>query len=181
MNAYNYQQRLRSIWEKAVAKYQDGERSAEDFFDVDESAFLASIGHTAQEVYDFAEDYVSGGEPDFETFALIADIRRSHFIQVMEGKSSGREVDTKDLPAKDLSVEGIEWLPRIIPKAKAKLRGEMSPDLMYGCGGDRKFFKTHDLHPAEFLRLVERHMDDDQRVIDWVVSHSKATAVNSTR
>jgi len=47
----------------------------------------------------------------------------------------------------DRRCAGIEWLPRIIPKTKAKLRGELR-DLMYCCGGDRRFFQAHSIHPA---------------------------------
>ena len=40
---------------------------------------------------------------------------------------------------------------------------------MYSCGGDRNFFRTHDIHPAEFLTLVWRNGDNDAATIDWVV------------
>ncbi len=72
------------------------------------------------------------------------------------------------LPPKDEQVDGIGWLPRILPKAEAKLRGEMPPDLMYGCGGDRKFFRTNSINPAELLRQVWQAKGDKQAVIDWV-------------
>ena len=78
------------------------------------------------------------------------------------------------LPAKTDAVHGIAWLPRIIPKTKAKLRGELPPSLMYCCGGDRNFFTTHDIHPAEFLSLVWRHEHADAAIVDWVVRRSKA-------
>ena len=78
------------------------------------------------------------------------------------------------MPAKTDAVRGIEWLPRIIPKAKAKLRGELPSSLMYCCGGDRRFFKTHDILPAEFLSLVWRHEHADAAIIDWVVRRSAA-------
>jgi hypothetical protein len=45
---------------------------------------------------------------------------------------------------------------------------------MYCCGGDRTFFKAHDIHPAEFLTLVWRHLQDDAAVINWVVQRSRS-------
>ena len=54
---------------------------------------------------------------------------------------TGHTVDMEQLPAKAAQVDGIAWLPRIIAKARAKLRGEMPPDLMYDCGGDRDFLE----------------------------------------
>ncbi|MGC9451440.1 MAG: DUF5069 domain-containing protein [Oceanipulchritudo sp.] len=174
MKHYDYQETLKKIWAKAVDLYEAGNREAGTYFDSDERAFLSSIGHTAQEVYDFAEDRVTGGEPDCETFLLIAAQRRHFYLNVMHGRSGDKVVDTGDLPPKSDQVRGIEWLPRIIPKARAKLRGEMSDDLMFCCGGDRKFFKTHDIHPAEFLAFVIDHFEDDEAIIDFVVSRSKA-------
>lgn len=170
--SYHYQVQLRHVWTHAVACYEAGERDAETFFDDKQRAFLRSIGATSQEVFDFAEDFVAGGDPDFETFALLADRRRSYFLQVQKGIHSERVVMNDELPAKDAEVAGMSWLPRILAKAKIKLRGEMNPDLMYGCGGDRRFLKKIDMHPAEFLALVERHIDDDNAVIEYVSSRA---------
>lgn len=172
-NHYGYQSQLKAIWTKAVDLYEAGNRDSSTYFNGEESDFLGSIGHTAQEVYDFAEDWVKSGEPDLETFLLIAAQRRDFFLQEMKGQNSTTVVDTPDLPPKTDSVRGIEWLPRIIPKARAKLRGEMSDDLMYCCGGDRRFFKQHQIHPAEFLSFVRTHFNDDEAIIDFVVGRSK--------
>ena len=79
-------------------------------------------------------------------------------------------MDSQTLPAKTDEARGIAWLPRIIPKAKAKLRGELPPDTMFCCGGDRNFFRTNDIHPSEFLRVVKDAGDDEETIIDWVVS-----------
>jgi hypothetical protein len=174
MNHHNYQQMLRAVWEKAVELYGNGQRGAETFFNEQEQAFLDSIGATAQEVYDFAEDYNNAQDPDFAIFAMVQDQRRSYFLEVQKGQRSDKVVGPDDLTPKDAEVEGIAWLPRIIEKARAKLRGEMDPDLMYGCGGDRKFFRTHDIHPSEFLRVVWMNEDNDRAVIEWVLARSKA-------
>jgi hypothetical protein len=174
MNNYTFQKDLKGIWEKAVTLYEAGNRECGTYFDASEIEFLKAIGHSAQEVYDFAEDWVARGEPDLETFLLVAAVRRHYFIHSMKGEWSDVVVDTVDLPPKADAVRGIEWLPRLMPKARAKLRGEMSDDLMYGCGGDRAFFKSHNIHPAEFLTLVMEHFDDDKAIIDFVVSRSEA-------
>ena len=176
MTHYDYTTKLHAVWEKAVAAYRAGQRGADTFFRPEETAFLASIGATAQEVYDFAEDYVASGEPDYTTFAALADIRRRYFLEVQRGQRSGQIVASETLPPKSEAVDGIVWLPRLLPKAHAKLKGEMNPDLMYGCGGDRRFFREHDIHPAEFLRLVEANLDDDAAVIEWVKARSPAVA-----
>lgn len=170
MNNYNYQKQLKAIWEKAVNLYQAGQRRAETYFDTDETNFLDTIGVSAQEVYDFAEDFVAAGEPDFTTFAMVHDIRRSYFLERQKGIRSEKRLDSASLPPKDSSVRGISWLPRIIAKANAKLRGELHPDIMYCCGGDRAFLKANDIQPAEFLRVVGENEEDDEAIIDWVVA-----------
>ena len=174
MNNYDYQRKLKTVWQKAVELYRKGNRDPSSFFSHLEGEFLQSIGASPQEVFDFAEDYVGGEEPDFTTFALIHNIRRRYFLEEQDGVASEKRIVTNDLPSKKAEVQGIEWLPRIIPKAWAKLRGEMPDDLMYCCGGDRRFFKQHDIHPAEFLELAWKHENDDGAIIDWVCRRSEA-------
>jgi hypothetical protein len=173
-NAINFHITLRAVYDKAIQLYKAGNMDSSTYFDAAEAGFLADIGHSAQEVFDFAEDAVKYGEPDFETFLLLASARAHYFRFYMNSTPSEAVVDTGDLPPKTEAVDGIEWLPRLIEKARAKLRGEMSDDLMYGCGGDRKFFKSHDIHPVTFLALVASRGEDTQAIIDWVRQNSKA-------
>lgn len=167
-----YTASLKQLWDRAVERYQNDERDPSAFFNAAETAILDSIGTTPQELFDFVEDWVQGGEPDFLTFALVTDMRRNYFLLRQNGRRSDKLVGPDDLPPKDASVRGIEWLPRILAKAKAKLRGEMNPDLMYGCGGDRKFFRENGILPSTFLQLVALNEANDEAVIDWVANHS---------
>lgn len=173
MSHYDFATAFRSLYEKAVGLYAAGRRGADSFFTPDETAWLASNGIAAQHLYDYAEDHNNyGGEPGFDIALGVEYIRRDYFLNVQQGKPSTRVADPDSWPAKDAVAEGIVWLPRILPKARAKLRGELPSSLMYGCGGDRKFFKTHDIHPAEFLNLVWRLDGNDAAIIDWVVRRS---------
>ena len=89
------------------------------------------------------------------------------------GEWSDKVVCSDDIPAKPEELEGIAYLPRIIAKARAKLRGELDPDLMFSCGGDRSFLKRNgNLHPADFLRRVWAAGDDDAQIAKWVKSCS---------
>ena len=74
------------------------------------------------------------------------------------------------LPLREAQLEGIAWLPRILEKARAKLHGELHPDLMYGCGGDRNFISKHNLHLADFLETVRRAGDDIAPVLAYARS-----------
>ena len=170
MQNYNYQQQLKQIWTDAVTRYQGGQKVADGFFDSETLAELAKIGLNTMDVFDYAEDFATREEPDFETFLLVHSVRRDYFFQVQKGVASEHTIDPAELPSKQNTVRGIEWLPRIIPKAVAKIRGELPPETMYGCGGDRRFFKTHNIHPAEFLTVTWAHENKPDLIVDWVES-----------
>ncbi len=173
MSHYTFAQTFRSLYDKAVVLYADGRRGAESYFNVDECAWLASNGITAQHLYDYAEDQNNHeGEPGYDIALGIEYLRRDYFLNVQHGKASTLVADPATWPGKTEAVKGIEWLPRILPKARAKLRGELPSSMMYGCGGDRNFFKTHDIHPTEFLNLIWRLDGNDAAIIDWVVRRS---------
>lgn len=173
MSHYDFPKTFSAVYDKATDLYSQGKRGADSFFIAEELDWLAANGITAQHVYDYAEDQCNAGEPGYDHALAIELIRRDYFLNVQHGKASRTVLDESKLPAKTDKVRGIEWLPRIIPKAKAKLRGELPPSLMYCCGGDRRFFKAHDILPAEFLSLVWRFENDDARIADWVVERSK--------
>jgi len=177
MKHYEFQKTFRELYDKAVGLYAKGQRGADSFFTAEEKSFLASNGITPQHVYDYAEDQNNYGEPGYDVALGIELVRRDYFLNVQKGQPSGPALEEQKLPGKNEAIGGIEWLPRIIPKTKAKLRGELPPSLMYCCGGDRKFFKAHDIHPAEFLSLVWRNQNNDAAVVDWVVTRSAAARV----
>ena len=174
MKNYDFAAKFRAVYDHAVAQYAKGGRDASKFFDSNQTAFLAANGISAQHLYDYAEDHVAGGEPGYDNALTIEVVRRSYFLNVQGGIASTTFLDESMLPGKTEAVSGIEWLPRIIPKAKAKLRGELPASLMYCCGGDRRFFKAHDILPAEFLGAVWRFEHNDAGLIDWVVKQSAA-------
>ena len=150
---YRWHHELKRLFTHAVERYRAGVRGAARCFDAAGTAYLASIGMRPQELYDFAEDHAKqDGDPDWETVLLIQAARRDYFLTVQRGHWGGNVVDMDALPAKKVELGGLPWLPRLIGKARAKLHGEMPADLMYGCSGDRRFFREHGLHPADFLR-----------------------------
>jgi hypothetical protein len=165
---YNWAKEFRELFEDGLDAYRAGERDGEKMFGAEQRKFLGAIGATAQEIFDFVEDTFHGGEPGVETTLLVTATRREYFLSVQKGKKSRRVADMDKLSPKDAKLGGIEWLPRIIEKARIKLRGEMPPDLMYCCGGDRAFLREHGIHPADFLREVWAAGDDTQRILEFV-------------
>lgn len=172
MTNYHWAGRFQEIYDLAVERYKDGHQTPKSMLKPDEIQWLATIGCSPRELFDFVEDYCRGGEPDPGTALLLAAQRRAYFLDVQHGKQE-KELPNHTLPPKNQAVEGIQWLPRLIEKAKRKLRGQMDPDLMYGCGGDRSFFKQFNLHPSDFLKVVEDSKGDDTMVIQFIVSRVK--------
>ncbi len=172
MNDNNWQTQFREIYDRGALAWKTGRRSARTMFDDPDAAFLESIGCTRQELFDFIDDAQAWGEPEFEIVLAVQSIRRDYFHRVQAGRGSGHVASMHDLPPKTAEADGIAWLPRIMVKARLKLRGEMPPDLMYGCGGDRPFLRRVNMTLPEFLELVWDSGDNDRRIIDAVKARS---------
>jgi len=172
MSHYTFSATFRAVYDRAAARYAKGGATAANLLDAADVAFLAANGITAQHLFDYAEDLAGYGEPTFDQAHGIELVRRDYFLNTQDGRPSAAVLDVARLPAKSESVRGIAWLPRLLPKARAKLRGELPAALMYGCGGDRAFLKQHDILPHEFLNLVWRYEDDEVAIVDWVVQRT---------
>jgi hypothetical protein len=159
---------FRRVWDRGVAAWHTGRQSPQTMFEKADVAFLATMGCTAQELFDFVDDSLQYDDLDYDTALAVAAIRRDYFLDVMGGKSTGRTATMASLPAKSAEVDGIAWLPRLIVKARLKLRGEMPADLMYGCAGDRPFLRGAKMDLPGFLQLVRDSGDNDRRIIDTV-------------
>jgi hypothetical protein len=164
---------LQGIYGEAVIRYEHGVRGADDVIPENGLAFLASIGTTAQEIYDFVEDWSEVGEPPFSTVAAITAVRREYFLTVQHRQPSTQTILPSTLPSGSAELGGYRWLPRIITKARAKLRGEMSPEFMYGCGADRPFLRAVGIDPAAFLQIVWQAESNDQVILDAVRFYSR--------
>ncbi len=172
MKHYDFAQKFRALYDQTLARYAAGKRVADKLFSPDELAFLAANGLNAQHLYDYAEDQTHHGEPGPDIALTIESVRRDYFLNVQHGHVLAVVLDPATLPSKTEAVHGIKWLPRLILKARAKLRGELPASLMYCCGGDRAFFQQHDIYPAEFLSLLWSFGENDAAIIDWVVRRS---------
>lgn len=168
MTEHQWELRFRDVYDRGLTAWDEGRRTAGAMFSADDVEFLSSIGCTGQELFDFVDDARRYGEPDYPTALAVASIRRNYFQQVLHGQRTGRVGNMDDLPEKTAAVDGFAWLPRLITKARWKLRGEMPDDLMFGCGGDRAFLKSVHMTSPQFLQLVWDSGDDDRRIIDHV-------------
>ena len=170
MISYLWTRRLRELYDKSVDLYRGGNRDLDSHFTPEETDWLASVGLRPINLYDWAEDMVSSGEPDWNTVLLIAAARRDYFLVQQQGITSNSVTEASELPPKPEELEGIPWLPRIIAKANCFLKGGLCHEIMYCCGGDRRFLKEHDIHPADFLRVVWASHGDQSKVLAFVKS-----------
>ena len=154
MNQYTWEQSFRDLFHRCLEKYRAGDSDFEKYYDDEDLALLGAVGYKPREIFDFIEDHEDHGEPSIETAILVAAVRRDYLDTMQGGKPSENQIKPDDLPGRDKELEGYRWLPRIIVKATGKLKGELHPDIMFSCGGDRGFLKEHDIHPADFLRVV---------------------------
>lgn len=159
--------RFLDLFNRSSAKYRSGNSDFNTYFSAEDLAFLASIGCKPREFFDFVEDEIPAA-----TSLLVASVRRAYFILEQNRQLSSHELLASHLPAKDATTDGIRWFPRILAKARGKLRGELHPDVMYGCGGDRNFLGNLDIPLADFLQVVWKAGDDDDAVLAYVKAKS---------
>ncbi len=158
-----------ALFDRSADRYRAGDTEFENYYSAADLKFLGSIGYQKRELFDFVEDFCDDDEPSISTALLVAAVRRDYFQTVMHGKPGEKCVCGDDVPAFEDELDGIAYLPRIIAKGRAKLRGELDPDLMFCCGADRKFLRTHDeIHPADFLRHLWAVGEDDRKIAAWV-------------
>lgn len=164
-----WDQRFLDLFARSSARYGAGDRNWDDYYDATDLALLSSIGYRQREFFDFVEDFGDTGDPPPSSALLVASVRRDYFLTIQDGVTSTEVLRTENLPTFGDAIAGIHYLPRVIAKARAKLRGELDPDIMFCCGGDRKFFRQHGgIHPADFLRQVWLAGDHDLKIVDFV-------------
>ncbi len=164
---------FRTLFDKKSTIYKSGIQNAAAMFSKEEADFLRSIGATPQEIFDFVEDWCDDGVPDPETVLAITKIRRDYFLHKHQGKFPNKTMIESEFPARGDTLAGLEWFPRIIEKARAKLQGKLPPDLMYSCGGDRRFLNKVNISPVEFLETVREAGDNVEHIVKFVTARIK--------
>lgn len=164
-----WDKRFLDLFDRCSARYESGDRDWSGYYGAEDLALLSSIGCRQREFFDFVEDFGDAGDPLPSTSLLVAAVRRDYFLTQQAGVTSTRILSPEDLPTFGDAIAGIHYLPRIVAKARAKLRGELDPDIMFCCGGDRKFLSEHGgIHPADFLRHVWAAGDNEMKIVEFV-------------
>ena len=166
----NWNDTFLTLFDRCVTEFQSGNHDYATYYNQQDNEFLATIGCKPREFFDFVEDFCVDGTPSPSTALLVAAARRDYFQSIQKCIPSSKSLTANDLPTFGEEIKGLSYLPRILAKGRAKLRGELDPDLMYGCGGDRNFLKKHgDIHLADFLRRLWAAGEDDTKITDWLL------------
>jgi hypothetical protein len=161
----DWTEEFQRLFNSAVTRYQSGLRGASQIFEAKDVEFLASIGTRPSEIYDFVEDWSEVGEPSLETILAITSIRYDYFVEEQQRMSSEFVQAPETFPAGTLALGDFRWLPRIIAKARAKLKGELPPEIMFSCGTDRPFLKKVGIAPEDFLKTVWEAGPDNNAIL----------------
>ena len=84
----SWEAEFRKLFEVGSDRYQQGKREVSSFFQPEELELLQRIGYRAQEMFDFLEDHVNYGAPDYATAYKVAVLRGAVF-----SGSPGGELD----------------------------------------------------------------------------------------
>ena len=163
----NWKLEFRELYQSAQKRYRDGRNTVNTIFEDKEAEFLYSIGCSVQELFDFVEDSINWGDVEYDQVEGVTALRRDYYVNILSSQPATTMIDPAIIPGKKDEVDGIAWLPRLIVKARAKLTGQLHPDLMYGCGGDRPFLRKCNSNLVDFLK-VTRDADDDQDIINYI-------------
>ena len=128
----SWKTQFREVFDVGVQRRKEGCNEPGAMFESDEVAFLESIGCSAQEMFDFCDDYVGWDDVIYEHVEALQAVRFEHFVKELDSQPASHRMEMDEFPAKTDEVEGITWLPRLIVKARAKLTGQLPADLMYG-------------------------------------------------
>ena len=128
----DWQTQFREVFDAGVERRKGDCGDPKSMFTVGQVDFLESIGCSAQEMFDFCDDYVGWDDVIYEHVVELQAVRREHFLNTLNSQPAARWMEMDEFPPKDAEVEGIAWLPRLIVKARAKLAGQLPADLMYG-------------------------------------------------
>src|SRR5262245_33833755 len=66
-----WKEQFRQVYARGSAAWKQGRRTAATMFRAEDATFLAGIGCTTQELFDFVDDQQRYGEPDLETAVAV--------------------------------------------------------------------------------------------------------------
>jgi len=169
MTHFTWQDPFLKLFDRCLARYRTGDTDWSGYYTDDDLSYLGSIGCQPREFFDFVEDYGDGAPLPPAAVLLVAAVRRDYFLVVQAGRVAESFFPASQLPSKtDPSLGGVPYFARLLKKSRLKLRGELDPEIMFGCGGDRQFLMDCDIHPADFLRHVWAAGEDDAKIVALV-------------
>ena len=96
----DWKARFRELYQAAQQRYRDGRTIPETIFEADEADFLASLGCTSQELFDFVEDSINWGDVEYDQVEGVTALRRDHFVNALDSQPADSVIDPATIPAK---------------------------------------------------------------------------------
>lgn len=158
---------LASLHDEALNSYREGVRNPAGIVSPTSMEALAGMGISPVFLYDCVDDLSRYGEPAADIFVELAALR---ILQFRDASDSKPVVPESALPRKSDQHRGVAWLPRIIRKAQCFLEGSLSPDVMYGCAGDRAFLKEYGATLPDFMIVVRDSGGDPDKALEFLTS-----------
>lgn len=158
---------LATLHQEALKSYREGERDPAGIVSPAGMEMLAGMGISPVFIYDCVDDLSRYGEPATDVFLELGALRLLQFRSDLVTKPV---VPESELPRKTDQHRGVAWLPRIIRKAQCFLEGSLSPDVMYGCAGDRAFLKEYGATLPDFLIVVRDSGGDHDNALAFLKS-----------
>ena len=96
----DWKARFRELYHSAQERYRAGRATTLTLFEPDEVYFLATIGCSTRELFDFVEDSINWDDVEYEQVEGVTELRRDHFVNVLGSESATTKIDPDKIPAK---------------------------------------------------------------------------------
>ena len=96
----DWKPRFRELYEAAQQRYRDGRATTTTIFEPDEVYFLATIGCSSRELFDFVEDSINWEDVEYDQVEGVTALRRDHFVNTLRGEPARTQIDPDKIPPK---------------------------------------------------------------------------------
>ena len=118
--------------------------------------------------FDYAEDAVNNA-PSINR-SVIEQVRREYYLHIQKALLRQTEFRPPNSPPKAMPSTGLLGYHASCQKPEGSFSAIRRDNVLLWWRPN--FLATHDIHPAEFLRIVWANLDDDQGIVEFVKRRS---------
>ena len=79
----DWKAKFRELYQSAQERYRAGRTTTLTLFEPDEVCFLATIGCSTQELFDFVEDSINWDDVEYDQVEGVTELRCDHFVNCL--------------------------------------------------------------------------------------------------